>query len=433
MNYKGDIFVFHDRAFLGTVLQRRHCYRHDSRTSSSYLNGSSFCNLLRSLSAISVLVSEKSNYSNMAFVSSSIVVLPFGAMRNSLFCIARPKFPNFHRTINSSRISAQIKNRYHNSDSHSDGPKIPSSLEAVQLQLDAQMHESYMHTSYKPTSENPSNTTPTHASSNANDHNASQHKRPQSKAHNVPLQRICIAIPYISFLFFLAQHIPEILSSEQLHHLLKGEIDHVNSALFSMTLFVLMSVFNFTILFNAGASAQPKWLPTKLFTIVFNIAGIIPYLCLRSTAESEPQSDVLNRFIDGRILPLLCTIVNMALYAYPLGLFSPLHGMWLDLSVSSQLLQIGQIVQCDPFASMVSLMFWGLSVAVADPLLEDMEREGWFTEEKKLGSSLVALVVCMLPVLGPSMYLLFRAKLRPSSSTTKTEKSALDDDDNSYI
>lgn len=355
----------------------------------------------------------------MAFVSSSISALSSRATRTGLSCTARQKFTNVPPASNSPLNSAKIAHRSTKSVPHSENSKIPTSLQSFRFQLDSETSKNVAHPDYESTVEHQNNTPSVPARSDDTKNKATKLGPPQPRVQNLPLHRICIAISYISFLFYVAQHIPEVLSSEALYHLLKNEIDHVNNVLFSMTSSVLMSVFNFAILFNGGASSQPKWLPTKLFTVVFNIAGIVPYLCLRSTTDTEPNRGLglLDRFLDGRILPLICMIVNIALYSYPLGMFSPLHGMWLDLSISSQLLQIWPIVQNDMFAFVTAVTFFGLSVFVADPLVEDMKRKGWFTAERKLESAFVALIVCMLPVLGPSMYLLFR----PATRSTKSE------------
>ena len=170
---------------------------------------------------------------------------------------------------------------------------------------------------------------------------------------------------------------------------------------------IFVSLFNFlgvlpavyaSLLLPGSKDQKIPALPFVMGSFALGFFGVGPYLCLRKLKTSVSSSErgrgsILFEF-KGTSIALLGFSMFLAYYALS-GVVSDgsCLGDFIDLFKTQRLVHVSTID------------FTILSLAMWDPLQEDMKRRGWQETHSK------AAIVSALPVIGPVSYLLFRNSL----------------------
>lgn len=176
-----------------------------------------------------------------------------------------------------------------------------------------------------------------------------------------------------------------------------GSVSPVFVAIFN-ALGILPAVLGSLLLSGGGKNQRVPAFPFVFSSFFLGFFGIGPYLFLR-----KPMTDVTYEdrgFGTSAFEPKL-TAVGMLAFAMGLSYYA-LSSEPLAQSVSSYI----ALFQTQRLVHVSSIDFTILSLAMWDPMTEDMVRRKWTGP----GASLF----CALPVIGPVMYLLLRPSLESS-------------------
>ena len=216
---------------------------------------------------------------------------------------------------------------------------------------------------------------------------------------------------------WLKENFHEILNSHTLHQIQTADLEHMNDILMSMFLFIWTSaanVLHFDDIKTSFASFK-KRLSSKMGAVLPNVkidvTEKMPGFIFHVHSLGFQILGKLDKFLNGRTIPLICTIANILIYCLPFGVFSSKDETLLDKAFFLYLVDIPQLVTTDKFAFIVAIILFILSIFTVSPLTDDMRKRGWFRSENQFESIFVACIVVVLPGLGPSMYLLFRPEV----------------------
>ena len=173
-------------------------------------------------------------------------------------------------------------------------------------------------------------------------------------------------------------------------------ISPVFTALFN-ALGVLPAVYASLLLPGTKLQQKVPGLPFIVSSFALGFFGIGPYLGLRNRREKVLDSERGRGSIVFEFKGTSLLLLGFSLY---LTYFAA-TGVYVG--TGDRIADFLQLFSTQRLVHVSTIDFTILSLAMADPLSEDMKRRGW------MGPS--APVVCALPVIGPCMYLLLRPSL----------------------
>jgi hypothetical protein len=157
-------------------------------------------------------------------------------------------------------------------------------------------------------------------------------------------------------------------------------------------------------------SVNQKPLPAAPF-VFGSIAGgfflLGPYLAFRQYRPRVDESalGLVGRFSNSRINGLLTVVLTLGL-----GAFAVSSNALSDWSEYVQLFSTQTLVHVSSVDAVI------LQAALWEPLREDMQRRGWYTDGSGSENAKLA-AICAVPLLGPALYLAARPALLPFDSS----------------
>lgn len=222
-------------------------------------------------------------------------------------------------------------------------------------------------------------------------------------------------------------------SSVALEQLKQLNFADMNIIFLGMFCLIGATAINLAVLLNSGATRQPKWLPTELFTIPQIVLGFVtlaPYLALRKfvpgfppvTKQEVTSRSFINAGLEWRGTAILNVVQAIASYALGFGLFLQGSELWHDMVFFSQFVDFIRDLSTDKLVYNSTVDFLFLTLFTWGPLTEDMRRRGWFTGSKNFESNLTAFAIMFTPALGPALYLALRPSLPDENQLKSTDK-----------
>lgn len=242
---------------------------------------------------------------------------------------------------------------------------------------------------------------------------------PEGEKRSVTPARYGLGTLYVGFVVYVLFLAPGSLRDPgQIGMILAGKLGDVNDIFFALFNLLGAASVNLAALLNAGASRQ-KRLPVDLFSFAGLFLGFLafgPYLIGRKfapqiAAEEVRDRGLISRVLESKILAAGNVLYAMWAYAFAFGLFSPGTIEYHDIVLYASGVDLFRILSHDRGAFSSCLDFVILSTVIWGPLTEDMSRRGWFQKGKELESFFTALSFILVPVLGPSVYLVLRPPL----------------------
>lgn len=241
----------------------------------------------------------------------------------------------------------------------------------------------------------------------------------------LPKQRYGVGMLYLGFAIYSFFFAPgDFRNSAQLNAILSMDLNNVNPLFFAIFNILGATGINYAVALNGGAPRQPRWLPTRVFTLVSVFVGWIaagPYVTLRRYVPQISMEEVrsfgfLSRLFETRWFSLGTLAICVYSYAYAFGLFVTGSETLHDLMFFSSVVELFRLIQSDRVVHVSCVDFVFLSTLFWGPLTEDMRRRGWFAPGKNVESILTAAIIMSTPALGPSLYFV----LRPALSDNQT-------------
>jgi hypothetical protein len=156
-------------------------------------------------------------------------------------------------------------------------------------------------------------------------------------------------------------------------------------------------------------SVNQKPLPAAPF-VFGSIAGgfflLGPYLAFRQYRPRVDESalGLVGRFSNSRINGLLTVVLTLGL-----GAFAMSSNALSDWSDYVHLFSTQTLVHVSSVDAVI------LQASLWEPLREDMQRRGWYTDGSGSENAKLA-AICAVPLLGPALYLAARPALLPFDS-----------------
>ena len=177
-----------------------------------------------------------------------------------------------------------------------------------------------------------------------------------------------------------------------------GTAPTIFTALFN-ALGILPAIYASLLLPGTKNGQKVPGLPFVLSSFALGFFGVGPYLGLRNKRENVTQAtrgrgSIIFEF-KGTSLAMLAFGVYLLYYA--------IAGDYVGADTTDRLTGFIELFKTQRLAHVSTIDFTILSLAVADPMAEDMKRRGY--------SSLPAAAFAAVPVLGPCLYLLIRPSL----------------------
>eukprot|EP00180_Rhodochaete_pulchella_P002035 Plantae.Rhodophyta-Rhodochaete_pulchella.ctg30660.p1 GENE.Plantae.Rhodophyta-Rhodochaete_pulchella.ctg30660~~Plantae.Rhodophyta-Rhodochaete_pulchella.ctg30660.p1 ORF type:complete len:235 (+),score=24.41 Plantae.Rhodophyta-Rhodochaete_pulchella.ctg30660:34-705(+) len=190
--------------------------------------------------------------------------------------------------------------------------------------------------------------------------------------------------------------------------------DYLNRFVFSVFGLTGMATNALCALLVAGSRGQK--IPFGLSALVgqfFGLMALGPYFFSRqrrTSADAEVTTSWVFKFFESKILALLLVGISVHYYAVLFGVYGATSAAAMDGEFMSQLLEYLGYMTSDRYVAANAFDFFSLHVASIVALVEDMQRRRLFSND--WSDALTVLSVCLIPALGPSIYLLFRPALR---------------------